>query len=120
MLENPEVLRKTADDFLNRATVTDVGLLASPSQIALTAVLNSASRAGLSMERWVLGGDAYFHCVIIFHGLKAVTLGMGYACSAKDTMANTLGKIGVPHTAPLIVTTSKMHCVTMWTLATEY
>ncbi|XP_031426512.1 cyclin-H isoform X2 [Clupea harengus] len=53
MLENPEVLRKTADDFLNRATVTDVGLLASPSQIALTAVLNSASRAGLSMESYL-------------------------------------------------------------------
>lgn len=53
MLENPEVLRKSADDFLNRAAVTDAGLLASPSQIAMTAVLNSASRAGLNMERWV-------------------------------------------------------------------
>ncbi|XP_041955848.1 cyclin-H [Alosa sapidissima] len=53
MLENPEVLRKAADDFLNRATVTDAGLLASPSQIALTAVLNSASRAGLNMESYL-------------------------------------------------------------------
>ncbi|XP_061115864.1 cyclin-H [Conger conger] len=52
-LENPEVLRKTADDFLNRATMTDVGLLFSPSQIALTAVLNSASRAGLNMESYL-------------------------------------------------------------------
>lgn len=57
MLENPEMLRKSADDFLNRATVTDAGLLASPSQIALTAVLNSASRAGLTMERWVCCWD---------------------------------------------------------------
>ncbi|KAG7481252.1 hypothetical protein MATL_G00065160 [Megalops atlanticus] len=52
-LENPEMLRKTADDFLNRATMTDVGLLFSPSQIALTAVLNSASRAGLNMESYL-------------------------------------------------------------------
>ncbi|XP_064152566.1 cyclin-H [Anguilla rostrata] len=52
-LENPEVLRKTADDFLNRATMTDAGLLFSPSQIALTAVLNSASRAGLNMESYL-------------------------------------------------------------------
>lgn len=50
LLENPEMLRKSAEDFLNRAAVTDTGLLFSPSQIALTAVLNSASRAGLNME----------------------------------------------------------------------
>ncbi|XP_018614424.1 cyclin-H isoform X2 [Scleropages formosus] len=52
-LENPEMLRKTADDFLNRAMLTDVGLLFSPSQIALTAVLNSASRAGINMESYL-------------------------------------------------------------------
>lgn len=53
MLENPEVLRKSADDFLNRVAMTDAGLLASPSQIALTAMLNSASRAGLNMESYL-------------------------------------------------------------------
>uniref|UniRef100_A0A3B1JMJ5 Cyclin-H n=1 Tax=Astyanax mexicanus TaxID=7994 RepID=A0A3B1JMJ5_ASTMX len=53
MLENPEMLRKNADDFLNRAAVTDAGLLFSPSQIALTAVLNSAARAGLKMETYL-------------------------------------------------------------------
>lgn len=50
LLENPEMLRKSAEDFLNRATMTDAGLLFSPSQIALTAVLNSAARAGLKMD----------------------------------------------------------------------
>uniref|UniRef100_A0A3Q0SLX1 Cyclin-H n=1 Tax=Amphilophus citrinellus TaxID=61819 RepID=A0A3Q0SLX1_AMPCI len=50
-LENPESLRKSADDFLTQAAMTDAGLLFSPSQIALTAILNSASRAGLNMER---------------------------------------------------------------------
>lgn len=54
-LENPESLRKSADDFLTQATITDAGLLFPPSQIALTAILNSASRAGLIMERWVVG-----------------------------------------------------------------
>ncbi|NXS42684.1 CCNH protein, partial [Balaeniceps rex] len=49
-LENPEVLRKTADDFLNRVALTDAYLLFSPSQIALTAILSSGSRAGINME----------------------------------------------------------------------
>ncbi|XP_030624888.1 cyclin-H [Chanos chanos] len=53
LLENPEMLRKSADDFLNRAAMTDAGLLFSPSQIALTAVLNSAARAGLNMETYL-------------------------------------------------------------------
>ncbi|RVE68345.1 hypothetical protein OJAV_G00090670 [Oryzias javanicus] len=52
-LENPESLRKSADDFLTQAVMTDAGLLCSPSQIALTAILNSASRAGLSMESYL-------------------------------------------------------------------
>lgn len=52
MLENPESLRKSADDFLTQAAMTDAGLLFPPSQIALTAILNSASRAGINLERW--------------------------------------------------------------------
>ncbi|XP_042343512.1 cyclin-H [Plectropomus leopardus] len=52
-LENPESLRKSADDFLTQAAMTDAGLLFPPSQIALTAILNSASRAGLSMESYL-------------------------------------------------------------------
>ncbi|KAM8866397.1 cyclin-H [Synchiropus picturatus] len=52
-LENPESLRKTADDFLTQAAMTDIGLLFPPSQIALAAVLNSGSRAGLRMESYL-------------------------------------------------------------------
>ncbi|XP_059192908.1 cyclin-H [Centropristis striata] len=52
-LENPESLRKNADDFLTQAAMTDAGLLFPPSQIALTAILNSASRAGLGMESYL-------------------------------------------------------------------
>ncbi|XP_060926849.1 cyclin-H [Limanda limanda] len=52
-LENPESLRKNADDFLTQAAMTDAGLLFPPSQIALTAILNSASRASLSMESYL-------------------------------------------------------------------
>lgn len=54
LLENPEMLRKSAEDFLNRATMTDAGLLYSPSQIALTSILNSAARAGLKMETYLM------------------------------------------------------------------
>ncbi|KAI5088311.1 cyclin-H [Silurus meridionalis] len=53
LLENPEMLRKSAEDFINKAAMTDAGLLFSPSQIALTAVLNSATRAGLKMETYL-------------------------------------------------------------------
>ncbi|NWX82806.1 CCNH protein, partial [Nothoprocta ornata] len=53
MLENPEVLRKTADDFLNRVALTDAYLLFTPSQIALTSILSSASRAGINMESYL-------------------------------------------------------------------
>ncbi|XP_030272743.1 cyclin-H [Sparus aurata] len=52
-LENPESLRKSADDFLTQAAMTDAGLLFPPSQIALTAILNSALRAGLSIESYL-------------------------------------------------------------------
>uniref|UniRef100_A0A2I3GRZ9 Cyclin-H n=1 Tax=Nomascus leucogenys TaxID=61853 RepID=A0A2I3GRZ9_NOMLE len=53
ILENPEILRKTADDFLNRIALTDAYLLYTPSQIALTAILSSASRAGITMESYL-------------------------------------------------------------------
>ncbi|XP_077417500.1 cyclin-H [Vanacampus margaritifer] len=52
-LENPESLRKNVDDFLAYAAMTDAGLLFSPSQIALTAILSSASRAGLNVESYL-------------------------------------------------------------------
>lgn len=52
-MENPESLRKSADDFMTQASLTDAGLLFPPSQIALTAILNSASRAGLNMESYL-------------------------------------------------------------------
>uniref|UniRef100_A0A8C8FAH2 Cyclin C-terminal domain-containing protein n=1 Tax=Oncorhynchus tshawytscha TaxID=74940 RepID=A0A8C8FAH2_ONCTS len=53
LLENLESLRKSADDFMTRATLTDTGLLFLPSEIAMTAILNSASQAGLSMESYL-------------------------------------------------------------------
>ncbi|KAJ1208807.1 hypothetical protein NDU88_004190 [Pleurodeles waltl] len=54
MLENPEVLRKMADDFLNRVSLTDACMLFTPSKIALTAILSTASRAGINMESYLL------------------------------------------------------------------
>uniref|UniRef100_A0A8D0L5L6 Cyclin-H n=1 Tax=Sphenodon punctatus TaxID=8508 RepID=A0A8D0L5L6_SPHPU len=53
LLENPETLRKAADDFLNRVALTDAYLLFTPSQIALTSILSSASRAGINMESYL-------------------------------------------------------------------
>ncbi|NWH84096.1 CCNH protein, partial [Aegithalos caudatus] len=53
VLENLELLRKTADEFLNRVALTDAYLLFTPSQIALTAILSSGSRAGINMESYL-------------------------------------------------------------------
>ncbi|XP_053557452.1 cyclin-H [Bombina bombina] len=53
VLESPEILRKSADDFLNRVALTDACLLFTPSMIALTAILSSASRAGINMESYL-------------------------------------------------------------------
>uniref|UniRef100_A0A8C5LWD4 Cyclin-H n=1 Tax=Leptobrachium leishanense TaxID=445787 RepID=A0A8C5LWD4_9ANUR len=53
VLENPEVLRKAADDFLHRVALTDACLLFAPSLIALTAILSSASRAGINVESYL-------------------------------------------------------------------
>ncbi|XP_071586662.1 cyclin-H [Heliangelus exortis] len=52
-LENPEFLRKAADDFLSRVALTDAYLLFTPSQIALTAIFSSGSRAGVNMESYL-------------------------------------------------------------------
>ncbi|XP_008936766.1 PREDICTED: cyclin-H, partial [Merops nubicus] len=52
-LENPEVLRKTADDFLSRVALTDAYLLFPPSQIALAAIISSSARAGIHMESYL-------------------------------------------------------------------
>ncbi|XP_068616748.1 cyclin-H [Brachionichthys hirsutus] len=52
-LESPESLRKHADEFLALAATTDAGLLFPPSQIALTAILDSSARAGLKMESYL-------------------------------------------------------------------
>ncbi|XP_069820747.1 cyclin-H [Dendropsophus ebraccatus] len=54
ILDNPETLRKNSDDFLQRVALTDACLLFTPSIIALTAVLSSASRAGINMESYLL------------------------------------------------------------------
>ncbi|XP_072254147.1 cyclin-H-like, partial [Pyxicephalus adspersus] len=54
LLDNPEMLRKSADDFLSRVALTDACLLFTPSVIALTAILSSASRAGISMESYLM------------------------------------------------------------------
>ena len=41
LLENPESLRRAAEDFLTRASMTDAGHLFPPTQIALATILDS-------------------------------------------------------------------------------
>ncbi|XP_048750256.1 cyclin-H-like [Ostrea edulis] len=53
VLENPEKLRKAAEEFLDKSLMTDVCLLFPPSQVALTAVLVSAAKEKANLDRYV-------------------------------------------------------------------
>ena len=50
-IDDAEKLRKGADDFLDRALNTDVTLIFAPSQIALAAILSSAAKIGVNLDR---------------------------------------------------------------------
>lgn len=55
LLNDPERLRPAIDDFLERSYMTDVCLLFPPSQIALAAVLQSASSNRENLDSYVTG-----------------------------------------------------------------
>lgn len=48
-IDDPEKLRPVADEFLDKSLHTDVCLIFAPSQIALAALLHSASRHGYNL-----------------------------------------------------------------------
>ncbi|XP_022085238.1 cyclin-H-like isoform X2 [Acanthaster planci] len=52
-LSNPEQLRKSADEFLQRSFASDVCLLYTPSQIALTALVTSAAKQRVNIDKYV-------------------------------------------------------------------
>lgn len=52
-VDDVDVLRTTADEFLHKAIKTDAALLYPPSIIAITACLVAASANGLSIDKWV-------------------------------------------------------------------
>lgn len=52
-LSDPERLRPGTEHFLERAFLTDVILLYSPSQIALAAVLHAASKLQENLDSYV-------------------------------------------------------------------
>nr|KAG5689182.1 hypothetical protein BaRGS_004016 [Batillaria attramentaria] len=52
-LDNPERLRKTAEEFIDKCLMTDVILIFAPSQIALAAIMHSASKESINLDRYV-------------------------------------------------------------------
>lgn len=56
---NPDRLRAGIDEFIDKAFLTDACLLFSPSQLALAAVLNSASKEQENLDSYVTG--SLFH-----------------------------------------------------------
>ncbi|XP_006823279.1 cyclin-H-like [Saccoglossus kowalevskii] len=52
-IADTEVLRKKAEEFIYRSLATDACLLFAPSQIALAAVLHSASKKGVNLDKYV-------------------------------------------------------------------
>ncbi|KAK7096520.1 cyclin-H-like isoform X1 [Littorina saxatilis] len=52
-LENPERLRKNAEEYIDRCLLSDIVLIFSPSQIALSGILYSAGKEMINMDRYV-------------------------------------------------------------------
>lgn len=52
-LSNPERLRAGIDDFIDKTFLTDACLLYAPSQLALAAVLHSASKEQENLDSYV-------------------------------------------------------------------
>lgn len=52
-MSNPDRLRAGIDEFIDKAFLTDACLLYSPSQLALAAVLNSASKEQENLDEYV-------------------------------------------------------------------
>ncbi|KAM6468521.1 cyclin-H isoform 1-T1 [Liasis olivaceus] len=98
LLENPETLRKTADDFLNRVSLTDACLLFTPSQIALTALVSSASRAGFNMESYLSGSLM----------LKENKTTLSQLLDGMKCMKNLVKKYELPHSEEVAVLKQKL------------
>lgn len=56
---NPDRLRVGIDEFIDKAFLTDACLLFAPSQLALAAVLNAASKEQENLDSYVTG--SLFH-----------------------------------------------------------
>lgn len=52
-MKQPEQLRKGAEEFISRSLATNASLLCTPSQIALAALLSSASRLEINIDKYV-------------------------------------------------------------------
>ncbi|GFN97433.1 cyclin-h [Plakobranchus ocellatus] len=52
-IQNPEKLRKCADEFLDKSLLSDACLIFSPSQIALAAVKFGAAKEGISLDGYI-------------------------------------------------------------------
>ncbi|XP_025083258.1 cyclin-H-like [Pomacea canaliculata] len=52
-LDNPERLRKGAEEYIERCLLSDVVLIFSPSQIALASIMYSAGRESINMDRYM-------------------------------------------------------------------
>lgn len=52
-LDNPERLRKTAEEYIDKCLMTDATLIFGPSQIALAAIMHSASKESIILDRYV-------------------------------------------------------------------
>ncbi|XP_061478025.1 cyclin-H isoform X1 [Rhineura floridana] len=98
LLENPEMLRKTADDFLSRVALTDAFLLYTPSQIALTAILSSASRAGINME-------SYLSETLMLKENKA---SLSQLLDGMKCMKNLVKKYELPHPEGVVIVKQKL------------
>ncbi|XP_076452516.1 cyclin-H-like [Babylonia areolata] len=75
-LENAERLRRNAEEFIDRALMTDIVLIFSPSQIALAALLYSAGKEMVNLDRYVMdilmGGSSGEEIKKLIYQLKRI------------------------------------------------
>nr|XP_023027890.1 cyclin-H [Leptinotarsa decemlineata] len=87
-LQDPERLRLGTEHFLERALLTDVILLYSPSQVALAAVLHAASKLQENLDSYVtdilFGDDAKGNLEELIEAVRAIRSVVKMADSVSD------------------------------------
>lgn len=95
---DPERLRPGIDEFLDQVFLTDAILIYAPSQIALAAIIHSASNNKLNIDEYItrilFGPDDQNHLANLIEAVKSKFFGIVLAQSLKASQL-FVGSIGI-------------------------